>query len=199
MQRITAAIIEEFDNWIQAIFRHIPGRVGTKMRSFFWRKSFKTCGSELSIGTGFVCREPRNISLGDNVVLGPQTCLFALGGGTITIRNRFTINRHVIIDASQNGSVVIGDDVFIAPNVVIRSSNHEYKSLDVPMRNQGHKGGKIVIGNDVWLAANSVILPDVVIGDGSIIGAGSVVTHDIPPYSIAGGVPAKIICSRYGK
>jgi virginiamycin A acetyltransferase len=67
------------------------------------------------------------------------------------------------------------------------------KSLPISKSSKSY----ITIGNDVWVGARAIILTNVTIGDGAIIGAGAVVTHDIPPYSIAAGVPAKIIRSRF--
>ncbi|MCE9640174.1 MAG: hypothetical protein K8S22_08520 [Betaproteobacteria bacterium] len=66
----------------------------------------------------------------------------------------------------------------------------------MPINNQGHAAGVIDVADDVWIGANTVILPDVSIGKGAIIGAGSVVTKDVPAYSIAAGVPAKVIGTR---
>jgi acetyltransferase-like isoleucine patch superfamily enzyme len=70
------------------------------------------------------------------------------------------------------------------------------KSLYAAIREQGHSGGKIVIEDDVWIRANAVITPDVIIGKGAVVAAGAVVTSDVPPYQIVGGVPAKTIANR---
>ena len=80
--------------------------------------------------------------------------------------------------------------------MVNRASNHNFKDLSTPMKFQGHSGGNIVICNDVWIGANATIVPDVCIGKGSIVGAGAVVTKNIPEYSICVGVPAKVIKKR---
>jgi galactoside O-acetyltransferase len=98
-----------------------------------------------------------------------------------------------MIDAGEFGEIVIGNDVLIASNAVIRASNHNYERMDLPINQQGHQGGRIIIGDDVWISANVVIVSNVTIGQGAVIGAGAVVTKDIPPYAFAGGVPAKII------
>ena len=75
----------------------------------------------------------------------------------------------------------------------MRSSNHVYSDSSIPFREQGHSGGTILIGENVWIGAGVVVLPDVTISSNSIVGAGSVVTHDVPAYSVVGGVPARVI------
>ena len=84
--------------------------------------------------------------------------------------------------------IIFGDDVLIGPGVKIISANHDFNNFSL------HKPGKsIVIGNHVWIGANAIILPEVKIGNNSIIGAGSVVTHDVDDNCIVAGNPAKFI------
>jgi acetyltransferase-like isoleucine patch superfamily enzyme len=96
-----------------------------------------------------------------------------------------------------NSKIIIGDDCLISQFVSFISANHNY-DLYIPIRLQGHKSDKINIflGNDVWVGCNSVILPGVIIGDGSIIASNSVVNCNVPPYEIWGGTPAKFIKKR---
>ncbi|RYG40463.1 MAG: hypothetical protein EOO01_27275, partial [Chitinophagaceae bacterium] len=68
--------------------------------------------------------------------------------------------------------------------------------IDIPIRDQGHRGGCIRLGSGIWIAANAVITANVEIGDGSIVAAGAVVTRDIQNYQIVGGIPAKPIGNR---
>ena len=84
----------------------------------------------------------------------------------------------------------------ISPYVMVTATIHNFEDVSVPMMWQGLSSKKVVIEDDVWVGGKSVILPGVTIGRGSIIAAGSVVTKDIPPFVIAGGVPAKIIKYR---
>jgi len=92
---------------------------------------------------------------------------------------------------------IIGDDVMIGPDVMIFSQNHEFQDVTKPMMDQGFTHDQpVVIQDDVWVGARAILLPGVTIGCGSIIGAGSVVTKDVPPYSIIGGNPAKFLRSR---
>jgi maltose O-acetyltransferase len=91
----------------------------------------------------------------------------------------------------------IGDDVMMGPDVVILSSSHDHDRTDIPMRFQGGAPNKLtVIGNDVWIGTRVIIVHGVKIGNGVIIGAGAVVTKDVPDYAVVGGVPAKIIKFR---
>lgn len=98
--------------------------------------------------------------------------------------------------SGENVGVFIGKNVMIAPNVVIVAFNHGFESLEKPMALQVNTEKAIVIEDDVWIASNCTISKGVHIGRGSIIGANSFVNKDIPPFSIVGGVPAKVIKSR---
>ncbi|NLK11099.1 MAG: maltose O-acetyltransferase [Staphylococcus equorum] len=96
--------------------------------------------------------------------------------------------------------VVIGENVMMGPYCYIYTTNHAFDRIDIPMIEQGYaKPKKVVIGNDVWIGSRVTILPGVTVGNGVIIGASSVVTHDIPDYVIVAGNPAKIIRYRNNK
>lgn len=85
----------------------------------------------------------------------------------------------------------------MAPEVIILSSNHEFKDRSTPMIMQGQRREEpVVICDDVWIGTRAIILPGVKIGSHSIVGAGAVVTKDVPEYSIVGGNPARVIGSR---
>ena len=84
----------------------------------------------------------------------------------------------------------------IGPELMCYTTNHQTMRTDIPMIKQGFARERpIIIGNDVWIGSRVIILGGVRIGDGAIIGAGSVVTHDVPPYVVVGGNPARIIKS----
>ena len=101
------------------------------------------------------------------------------------------------INARLNGACTIGANVMMGCDVVMITRNHCLARTDIPMMEQGFEEERPVhIGNDVWIGDRVMIMPGVHIGDGSVIGAGAVVTGDIPPYSIAVGVPARVIRSR---
>ena len=124
------------------------------------------------------------------------SCLYSHSQGSIKIGSNVSMNTNVVIGAADGGEVIVGNNVMIGPNVVLRSSDHIFTDKDVAMNKQGHSGGTIIIENDVWIGSNATITSNVKIGSHSIVGAGSVVTKDVDPYSIVGGVPSKLIKYR---
>lgn len=105
-----------------------------------------------------------------------------------------SVNTGALIDG--RGGISIGNDVLIGPYVVINSSEHAHKQLDVPMTSVDHIMAPVRIGDDVWIGAHTVITGGVEIGSGAVVAAGAVVTRDVPPFAIVGGVPATIIGDR---
>ena len=91
------------------------------------------------------------------------------------------------------GPVTIGNNVILAQNIVISALNHNYKNVDVPIYLQGETVATITIEDDCWIGANVVITAGISIGKHSVIGGGSVVTKNIPPFCVAVGNPARII------
>ena len=142
-----------------------------QIRSLFYEKSV-SCKGKAYILPGSILCYPYRIQLGYNVF----------------------INRNAYITA--RGPITIGDNVIIGPGVVINSGMHWYQDPNTLIRDQGHKILPIIIENDVWIGAKAVIMPGVFIGKGSVVGAGSIVTTSIPPYSVAVGVPARVIKKR---
>jgi maltose O-acetyltransferase len=101
------------------------------------------------------------------------------------------------INCMAMGPISIGDDVMIGPDVQMYTRNHRHDRIDVPMNQQGYEEyRKIVIERDVWIGARVIILPGVRIGEGSIVGAGSVVSRDVPPYAIVAGNPSRVVRMR---
>ena len=97
------------------------------------------------------------------------------------------------------GGLEIGDDTRIAAYTVISPMNHIYADPSTPIWKQGETAIGIRIGKDVWIGTGVKILDGVTIGDGAVVGAGSVVTESIPPFSVAVGVPARVIKKREGR
>lgn len=96
-----------------------------------------------------------------------------------------------------SGETYIGNHVMMGPDCILYSYSHAHDRIDIPMDEQGfEQPTPIHIGDDVWIGARVIILPGVNIGSHCIIGAGSVVTKDVPDYAIVGGAPAKIIRMR---
>ena len=125
------------------------------------------------IGEGFAVMQPFRCDYGSNIRTG---------------RNFFANYNCIILDAAQ---VTFGDNVFIAPNCVFTAAGH---AIDETQRNQGLEIAlPITVGNSVWFGANVTVLPGVTIGDNVIIGAGSVVTRDIPSGVVAFGNPCRVV------
>lgn len=113
---------------------------------------------------------------------------YSNGGDEISLGKRVFINQNCTI--YDLGGVTIGDDVMIGPNVSILTTGHP---LAPSLRRSVTIGNPIVIGNNVWIAANAILIGGVTIGDNAVVAAGSVVTRDVPPNTLVGGNPARII------
>lgn len=196
--KIITLFRSELSNWISHFLRWLPGSIGSRLRYYYYNNRFERCGKRVHIAVGCTLRGCRNIVLGNNIGFGLYSQLYASGNGgdKIIIGNNTSFNTNVMINADCGGFIEIGDNCLIGPNVVLRTSNHVFSDRNVPIREQGHTPGRIIIRDDVWIGANVVLLPDVSVGRGSIIGAGSVVTKNVDDYAIVAGVPAKQIGSR---
>jgi len=153
-------------------------------------------GSETRIDEGarLVASSPREeIRIGRRCFIRPGAQLCAWGG-SIRIGDDCSINANAIVYGT--GRVLIGNAVRIAANTVLVASSHLFHRRDIPIMDQGISAVGISIADDCWLGAGVTVLDGVAIGAGSIIAAGAVVRRDVAPYSIVGGVPAKLIRFR---
>jgi len=131
-------------------------------------------------------------SCGDNVALLPDVHL--LRPHLLRVGTNVSIHPMCYIDAS--GGVSIGDNVSIAHGVTVMSTSHLFESRALPIREQGYEYAPTSIGNDVWIGAKATILCGVSVGTGAVIGANSVVTRDVEPYTVVAGSPARPIGHR---
>lgn len=130
----------------------------------------------------------RNFHLGDYSVVESFACINnAVGDVWIGDHTRIGLHNTII------GPVSIGDHVNLAQGITVTALNHNFQKRDQLISQQGISTKKVTIENDVWIGANAVILPGVTIGTHSVVAAGAIVTKDVPPYSLVGGVPAKIL------
>jgi len=144
-------------------------RTSKTIRAFFARRICAHVGSQVNIERG------------------------ATFGALTTIGDRSGIG----YNCELYGEVNLKNDVLMAPECVFYTRNHEVSRTDIPMGAQGDGPSfPITIGNDVWLGRRVMVMPGVSIGDGCIVAAGAIVTKDFPPYTVLGGVPAKVIRSR---
>lgn len=155
------------------------------------------------------------IRLGRRVDIGRGVELRITSGGTITIEDDVAIERDVLIHAERgavhigshgfigrNSQIVakeritVGPDALVAAGVVIRDADHRFDDPSRPIREQEHEVRPIDIGADVWLGAHVVVIAGSTIGNGSVIGANAVVRGNVPPGSVAAGIPARIVKER---
>ena len=188
--RRLGAALEEL--WI-ALLGWIPTPVGLALRLAGWRWLFARCGS-VRFSTGLSLAGCLGMCLGSNVRLG-RGCFITATDGELVLHDNVALSPYVHVGADA-GRIEIGAHTAVGPGTVIRAANHCIARQDVPMMHQGHVPGEIIIEEDVWIGANCVITPDVRIGRGAVVGAGAVVTRNVAPFSIVGGVPARVIGMR---
>lgn len=130
----------------------------------------------------------RQFSLGDYSVVESYSCINnAVGDVIIGDHTRVGLHNTVI------GPVTIGNHVNLAQGITVTALNHNFAEKGLRIDEQGVSTNPVTIGDDIWIGTNAVILPGVTIGNHSVVAAGAVVTKDVPPHTLVGGVPAKII------
>jgi maltose O-acetyltransferase len=149
-----------------------PGAwLGQAMRRSVVRQIFASCGRHIRINYGASFGTGLNVHLGEN--------------------------SSIAANAWIGNDTRIGNDVMMAPDVIILSNSHNFARTDISMREQGAPPPRpVTIGNDVWIGTRVIILPGVTVGDHAILGAGAVVTKDVPEWAIVGGNPARVIRYR---
>lgn len=155
---------------------------------------FKKLGRNVVFEEGVLVFHPENIVIGDNVYIGHNTILKGYYKGEMAIGDHTWIGQGCFFHSA--GDLTIGRAVGIGPMVKIITSTHHEGELAEPVLFQDVAFSRVVIGDGGDIGIGSVIMPGVTIGEGAIIGAGSVVVRDVEPYSVAAGVPAKIIRKR---
>jgi acetyltransferase-like isoleucine patch superfamily enzyme len=157
--------------------------------------AFVRLGHGCIVRTGAIIDAPGPglLELGDKVQLNRGVYLGAFGKH-FSVGARTQFNRNALVDG--RGSIRIGNDVLVGPGAQLISYQHRFESLEVSINQQGLEAGEIVIEDDVWIGAGAIVLAGITIGRGSVVGAGAVVTRSCPPYSILGGIPARIIGER---
>ena len=159
------------------VAKHLPStplpfsRISMKIRFILAKKIFRKTGLQVKIHTGVEFGTGINIEIGNNSSLNKRAWI--------------------------GNDTKIGDDVMTGPEIIILSGGHNFDDLNKPMTHQGSTPRRpVTIGNDVWIGTRAIILPGVKIGNHSIVAAGSVVTKDVPDWTIVGGNPAKVIRDR---
>ena len=160
----------------------------------FTADDFHVIGRNCVFEAGVLVFHPETISLGDDVYVGHNTILkgyhknqFAIGSGTWIGQQGFF---------HSAGGITIGRNVGIGPAVKILTSQHQEAGRDVPIVHAPIDFAPVVIEDDADLGIGSIILPGVTVGRGAVVGAGAVVTRDVPPYAVVAGVPARVLRMR---
>lgn len=191
------------------------------IRGLRLRIRLKSSNGLIFLGRRCRIKHAHKISFGKTIIIGDNVEINGLSRNGVKIGNNVSILKNTIIECTgvirnigeglvignnvgiaQNGfiqvrgKVEIGNDVIFGPNVSIFSENHNFENPDLPVSVQGETRKGVVIEDGVWIGTRVIILDGVKIGKNSIIAAGSVVNKSIPPYSITGGVPAKVLKSR---
>lgn len=137
------------------------------------------------------------------IIMGPNCSISpgAMVQGNVQMGENSSIQSYCIVTGygtteDKLGSITIGNNVRIAPHVMMLGGNHVFDDVTKPIREQGLVRKSIVIEDDCWIAGRANIMAGVRIGTGSVVAAGAVVTKDVPPYSVVAGVPAKVIKTR---
>jgi maltose O-acetyltransferase len=158
--------------------------VGIHLPHTFWPGGFVFSYIRKIMLVGMGCSVGNKCELEPNIDVGFKP--------SISIGNGCQINRNVHIRAAT-----IGNNVMIAPGCVILDKLHNHSKISLPMTLQGSSARTPpIIQDDVWLGQNVIVMPGVQIGKGAIVGAGAVVTRDIKPFTVVGGIPAKFIGNR---
>jgi maltose O-acetyltransferase len=148
----------------------LVGRASTRIRNLCCKNLFAKCGEGVNVEHGAVFGNGMGVEIGDYSGIG--------------------INANIDM-------ATIGRYVMMGPDVIILSTNHRFDDVNLPMGFQGFGVSKrVIIEDDCWIGARTIILPGRRIGKGAVVGAGSVVTKDVPPFAVVAGNPAAILKYR---
>jgi acetyltransferase-like isoleucine patch superfamily enzyme len=200
-------------------FSILPGALGMVLRKIFFKPLFKSVGQNVVFGRNLTLRQPHKINIGDNVIVDDDCTLDAKGeknqgislGDMVTI-GRFSsivckdadivigshvnIGTNVKIIAANQGKIEIGNSIDIGSGCHFSGGSYDYSEADFLPSTRRIETKGIILGDLAWVGAGVIILDGVTIGSKSILGAGAVVTSDIPANSIAAGVPAEVKKTR---
>jgi len=197
----------------------LPGALGFFLRKIFYKKLFKKIGHNVYFGRNVIIRHPHKIEIADNVIIDDNCLLDAKGennngiiignnvtigrysalnckDGDINIGSNVNITTHVNIVVAKGGCIRIGNNIDIGSFTHFSGGTYDMACSDRLPSAQGQISRGIILQDLVWVGAGVIILDGVQIGEGAVIGAGAVVNQDIPPKSVAVGIPAKVIRQR---
>ena len=163
----------------------------------FKREDFKKIGNNVIFEEGVLVFHPENIEICNNVYIGHNTILKGYYKNRMRIEDYTWIGQNCFLHSA--GGLKIGEAVGMGPMVKILTSVHKEDGFSKPILFCDLEFKEVIIEDGCDVGTGSIILPGVKIGEGSIVGAGSVVTKDVPPYSVVAGNPAKILREREEK
>ncbi len=209
---------ESRESFYKTVFMNDDSEYAAKLRLEYYKTKFKSMGENVYIGKGVTIVNPEFISVGNNVEIKNDVTLIARGEGGITLADGVRIQERVYLDTERvntgyinigknvyigTGTTLfghmgleIGDDCLLAQNIQLTPYSHIFDDPNSIIYSQGGHCKKVTIGRDVYIGMRAAIMYSGDIGEGSVIGAGSVVVKPIPPYSVAVGCPAKVIKER---
>ena len=209
---------DQKESFYQTVFMHDTSDYAAKMRKAYYATKFKRMGQKVYIGTGVKIVNPQYISIGENVCISDGVTLIAKGEGGITIGDHVYLKDRVYLDTENKdtgyikiGSNVyigtgttlhghkgleIGDNALLAQNITLTPYSHIFTNPNANIITQDGHCEKVTIGRDSYIGMGCCIMYSGSIGEGSVIGAGSVVVKPVPPYSVAVGNPARVIKKR---
>jgi acetyltransferase-like isoleucine patch superfamily enzyme len=174
--------------------------VGFFFRYWFWKIVIHSMGGKVGNSVRFyggvriVGNSSDAVTIGDDVRILRGVTMSTTSQGKIRIGNKVHIGEGTIIFSDFR--IDIGDNVIIGPQNTIIDFDHTYEVAEIPINQQGIYRKEVIIEEDVWIASGCVITKGVKLGKGSVVGAGSVVNKDVPPCSVAVGVPVRVVKKR---
>lgn len=205
------------ESFYMTVFMNDPSEYAKKVRQEYYKKVLKHMGENVSIGVGVKIENPENVSIGDNALICDNVTIIARPGSYLTLGNNVVLKDRVYLDTEcGEGYITVGDNVYIgtgttlfghrgleignnvlmAQNITLTPYSHIFDDPEKIIAVQGGHTKKVVIGDDVYIGMGVDIMYTGDIGEGSIVGAGSVVVKPIPAYSVAVGNPARVIKER---
>lgn len=178
---------------LYARFAHGDSPFDEIMRRILVNAMVRSCGDGLQVGRGVLFRHPETFTIGRGVFLGDGAVLQGRFDGTCAIGDHTWIGPQAFLDARD---LVLEDRVGWGPGARVLGSTHSGLPVEAPVIETELRIRPVRVGPWADIGVNAVLLPGVSVGKGAIVGAGAVVTHDVPPFAIVAGVPARVVRYR---